>query len=120
MLTRDEEAILSAYFILSFFITILLGTTQKKADDIFAKMGISFLVAQGALTIICLYGTPFFPAGALWLAFTILIHHALIHSNELFEGETCSCAPFQCKDVLNHETWVVASAVAGFISFFHA
>jgi hypothetical protein len=46
-------------------------------------------------------------------------HHTIIHWRSRFEGETCSCGPFQCKDISNHETWVVASAVAALVSALH-
>ena len=71
---------------------------------------------QAVISVAALGGSEWFPAAALWLAITLLAHHTVIHWNSRFEDETCSCAPFQCKDVSNHETWVVASLVAGTVS----
>jgi hypothetical protein len=42
--------------------------------------------------------------------------HTNIHWGSRFEGGTCSCAQLQCKDVSNHETWVVVALVAGLTS----
>ena len=68
MLTHDEEALFGAFFTLSFFIIILMGASQRAADDIFAQLGTALLATQGAVAILCLSGTPFFPVAALWLA----------------------------------------------------
>jgi hypothetical protein len=53
---------------------------------------------------------------AVILAISLLCHHAVIHRNSRFDDERCSCAPFQLKDICNHETWVVACVVASVIS----
>ena len=76
-----------------------------------------FLIGvQASVTVITLGGTSVFPLGALLVAVTLLSHHTIIHRYSRFEGENCSCAPFQCKDVSNHETWIVAAIVAGLVS----
>ena len=68
--------------------------------------------------VILLHGTPFFSLGAFATAVLLLMHHTIIHYRSEFTDERCSCAPFQCKDVGNHETWVVASVTAGLVSLF--
>jgi len=112
------EAFLLAYFLLSFTAILLLGMNQRTNDDIYSRLGIILLITQGVIVIGSLATNPLFPAGASWLAFTLIIHHSLIHRNSTFEGETCSCAPFQCKDILNHETWIMGCLIACVVSFF--
>ena len=74
---------------------------------------------QAFVAVATLGGTDLFPLAALFVAFTLLCHHAIIHRRSRFDGEVCSCAPFQAKDICNHETWIVASIVASIISSFH-
>ena len=120
-------ALLTVYFIFTFLLTLSLGYLQTpycipggvqhpgRAESILA---ISAVCVQALVSIVLLRGTIWFPFSALFLSFTLLCHHAIIHRNSRFEDETCSCAPFQCKDS-NHETWVVASSVAAVISVLH-
>ena len=72
---------------------------------------------QAAVSVAALGGSGAFPPAAALVAVTLLCHHTLIHWRSRFEGEACSCAPFQCKDVSNHETWVVAALVAAAVSW---
>ncbi len=113
---------LLVYFGLSFIFIIGLGYLQSAQHEthisgVYSIMAIITICVQASVSIILLRGTELFPVASLFLAFTLLCHHAVIHRDSHFEGETCSCAPFQCKDVSNHETWVVAAIVAGIISF---
>lgn len=114
------------YFSFSFVITLFLGYMESRAatreetrDDArsYSLAAIAAFVIQAVLSIMLFSGTILFPVSALFLAVVILCHHAVIHRNSTFEGETCSCAPFQLKDISNHETWVVASLVAAIVSF---
>jgi hypothetical protein len=82
----------------------------------YSTVAVSIIGIQALVTTITLWGTGWFPLGALFVAFTLLCHHTVIHRFSRFEGESCSCAPFQCKDVSNHETWVVAALVAALVS----
>ena len=101
----------------------LPGTQSERAEaanaQFYATLALTAVSVQAFASIMFLRGTVFFPAAAVFLAFTLLCHHAIIHRNSNFEGETCSCTPFQCKDVSNHETWVVAALVAGTVSLLH-
>ena len=87
--------------------------------ELYGLVAVSLIGIQASVSVIVLRGTSAFPPAALFVAFTLLCHHAIIHWNSRFEGETCSCAPFQCKDVSNHETWIVASLVAAMVSLLH-
>ncbi len=121
---------LAVYFGLNFVLILGLGYLQTvtiipsaqhqaRISGVYSIMAIIAICVQAIVSIILLKGTEFFPVAALFLAFTLLCHHAVIHRDSHFDGEMCSCAPFQCKDVSNHETWVVASLVAGVVSFMH-
>ena len=116
----ENLTILLVYFSITFVATIWLGYLQTPAGVAersgYGIAAIIFLCVQAMVSLFALAGTGWFPAAAVWLAFTLLCHHAMIHRNSRFEGEQCSCAPFQCKDVCNHETWVVVAFVAGLIS----
>jgi hypothetical protein len=116
-----------AYLGLSYLFIVMLGYFQTPAtlpcnqqesrhSGLYAALALAAVCVQAFVTILLFRGTHWFPGAAVFLAATILSHHAMIHRNSRFEGETCSCAPFQCKDVGNHETWVVASLVAGAVS----
>ena len=117
------DAILLVYLGLTFVVTLVLGFLQTPAAVLPPETdGRAHAYSTAAVTLVCVQalvsalvcgGTVWFPVTAVWLAFTLLCHHAVIHRNSRFEGETCSCAPFQCKDVCNHETWVVAALVLG-------
>lgn len=112
--------LLLGYLALSFVFVLYLGYVQTPPDEPsrenFAIAGLIALCMQAVVTLVLLGWTVGFYLGALWLAFTVLCHHAVIHRNSRFEHEACACAPFQCKDVSNHETWVVASVVAAVVS----
>lgn len=116
----ENLAVLLGYFALTWMATVWLGYLQTPADEAergeYATAAITLLCVQALVSVFSLAWTGWFPAAAWWLAFTLLCHHAVIHRNSRFKGEQCSCAPFQCKDIRNHETWVVAALVAGFIS----
>ena len=118
------------YLVITFILTLTLGylqtptnqipTTQSETtSELCATLAIASVCIQAFITVTVFAGTAFFPAMAFFTAFTLLCHHTVIHRHSRFEGETCSSAPFQLKDVSNHETWVVASVVAGLISWFH-
>jgi hypothetical protein len=111
---------LAIYFCLTFAFTLGFGFLQAQAGDETSSRhstaAVFLMCVQAVVSVAALGGDVLFPAAALWLAITLLAHHTVIHWNSRFEDETCSCAPFQCKDVQNHETWVVASLVAGAVS----
>ena len=86
----------------------------------FGSIAICAVCFQALVSLIVFTGSGYFPWTALFVSFTLLCHHAIIHRNSNFEGERCSCTPFQVKDICNHETWVVSSAVAALISWIHA
>ena len=121
------EVLITSYSLL-FLFTMGLGflqtpglpteaqATHSGDPAMYSMLAVSAVGLQALVTIICLWGSGWFPLGALFVAFTLLCHHAIIHRHSRFEGETCSCAPFQCKDVSNHETWVVAALVAALVS----
>ena len=117
--------ILAVYFGSTFLITLYLGYLQtslpcgtepfERLVNMESLLAVSAVCVQAFVSIVLLNGTVWFPAAAIFLAFTLLCHHAVIHRNSRFEGEACACTPFQCKDVSNHETWVVAALVAAFV-----
>ena len=100
----------------------LLPTNATPEEDHNAKLygltAVSIIGVQAAVAVATLCGTSAFPIAAVFVAFTLVCHHSIIHRRSKFEGETCSCAPFQCKDISNHETWVVAALVAAAVSGF--
>jgi xanthine/uracil permease len=103
-------------------ITLVLGFQQvahKKNANTFRNIAIGLLVMQAVVSIAVFASDPLFPLASYLLGVTIVCHHAVIHRDSDFSEETCSCAAFQLKNVSNHETWVVASIVAGLISGFH-
>ena len=121
-----------AYLCFSFLLVMIFGYLQTaiRAQDyhpedhssksmVYSALVIALIILQAAVSTALLRGTVWFTPAAIFLSFTLLCHHTVIHRHSRFEGETCSCAPFQCKDVSNHETWVVASNVAAAVSFFH-
>jgi hypothetical protein len=119
--------LLLAYFILTFFITLLLGylqtpvgipSTQNETtnSEVYSTLAVAAICVQAFVSMATLGGTDVFPLAAVFVAFTLLCHHTIIHRRSRFEGEVCSCAPFQGKDVCNHETWVVAAFVAAIVS----
>jgi uncharacterized membrane protein YphA (DoxX/SURF4 family) len=96
--------------------TSLPDVKTPPESEMCSVLAIAAIVIQAFLSVILLAGTGYYPAAAGWLAFTLLCHHTVIHRNSRFEGETCSCAPFQCKDICNHETWVIAALVSCIVS----
>jgi hypothetical protein len=123
-------AFLLIYFIITYIITLTLGYLQTPAglpstqaettnSEVYSILAVAAVCVQAFVSIATLSGTSAFPLAALFVAFTLLCHHAIIHRRSRFEGEVCSCAPFQVKDVCNHETWIVASIVASIISVLH-
>ena len=124
--------ILYAYFAATFVLTLLLGILQTPPplptnDPVetcvdpktYGLVAVTLIGIQAAVSVLTLYSTSAFPVAAVFVAFTLLCHHTIIHRYSRFEGEDCSCAPFQCKDISNHETWVIAALVAAAISQFH-
>ena len=122
-------AVLWVYFGINFFLVLMLGYLQTRVklldgvDDtrtteLYAWFANVCLIVQAFVSAGVLAGTGWFPVAGVILAFTLLCHHAVIHRNSRFDDEQCSCAPFQLKDICNHETWVVASLVASLISVF--
>jgi hypothetical protein len=116
------DELLIAYYIVTFIVTLVLGFQQvsnKEKTGLFSSLAIGLMITQAIVSVAVFGGDPLFPLTAFLLGATILCHHAVIHWNSDFSGETCACAFFQLKDVSNHETWVVGSVVAGLISVFH-
>ena len=91
---------------------------QAHNAKVYGITAVSVIAVQAIVAVSTLAGTSAFPIAAVFVAFTLLSHHTIIHWRSRFEGETCSCAPFQLKDISNHETWVVAALVAATISQF--
>lgn len=113
-------------FVVTFCLALLLGYAESRAAERdptgeeavpYSRAAIAVFIIQALLSLALFAGSILFPVSAFLLAFVILCHHTVIHRNSKFEGETCSCAPFQLKDISNHETWVVACIVAGAVSF---
>jgi hypothetical protein len=124
------ELLLPLYFVFTYLITLLLGYLQTPptlpntqpdttTSEVYGTLAIAVVCVQAFVSAATLGGTSCFPPAALFLAFTLLCHHAIIHRRSRFEGEVCSCAPFQLKDICNHETWVVTSLVAALVSTLH-
>ena len=107
---------LAPFLILHFGLTFLLVTAfgyfqvRAREDEervsCLSLAAIIVIVTQAVLSVLVYQGTILFPFAALFLAFTLVCHHAIIHWN----------SDFRCKDIRNHETWVVAALVAAFIS----
>jgi hypothetical protein len=123
---------IALYFGMSYVFTLVMGYQQMRnvsvlhgvlggdtESGIWSILGVSAMCVQAFVSVAVLHGNEWFPVAALFVAFTLMCHHSIIHWQSRFEGETCSCAPFQCKDISNHETWVVASLVAGLVSLLH-
>jgi hypothetical protein len=124
------SALLITYFAFTYLLTLFLGYLQTPAglpstqaettnSEVYSILAVAAVCVQAFVSIVALGATTWFPPAAIFVAFTLLCHHAIIHRRSRFEGESCSCAPFQGKDVCNHETWVVASLVAALISLLH-
>ena len=116
------DQLLIAYYVGTFVVTLVLGfqqTRHKERAGLLSSLAIGLLVTQAIVSVAVFAGNSLFPLLAFLLGLTILCHHAVIHRDTDFSEEPSSCAFFQLKDVSNHETWVVGSAVAGLISVFH-
>ncbi len=107
-------------FVLAFLLLIWLGFEQTPADGDerawYGTAAVVVFVVEALAVLFLLAWSGWFPVGAFWLAFCILCHHAVIHRNSRFDEEACSCSWFQCSDVRNHETWIVAAITAGMVS----
>ena len=115
------EILLLVYLGVTFASTLILGFLQARCKpeesvECYSTTAVVAMSTQAVISVTALAGTGWFWLAATWLAFTLLCHHTIIHWNSRFQDETCSCAPFQCKDVSNHETWVVACLVAAVVS----
>jgi hypothetical protein len=109
---------LIAFYVAIAILVLFLGTKQDKNLDKACIAAMSLVGLFAVITVIFLHGTPYFSLGAFATAILLLLHHAIVHRTSEFADEKCSCAPFQCKDVGNHETWIVAAITAGLISLF--
>ena len=107
-----------ALFITVSVLVMFLGSRQQKNNDKYSMAAVGLMIVLAALSVFYLHGTIFFPGAAFALAILLLIHHTIVHIDSDFSDERCSCAPFQCKDASNHETWVVAAVTAGLVSVF--
>jgi hypothetical protein len=118
------------YFAFTYLLTLFFGYLQTPASlpstqsdttysETYSILAVAAVCVQAFVSVAVFGGTTVFPFAAVFIAFTLLSHHAIIHRRSRFEGEHCSCAPFQLKDICNHETWVVASLVAAIISSLH-
>ena len=111
-------------FVITYVAVIILGYLQSPSEgasgnEVYGALAIAAICIQAGVSITCLCGTNKFPYAAIFVAFTLLSHHTVIHRQSRFEGEVYSCAAFQLKDISNHETWVVASIVAAVVSATH-
>jgi hypothetical protein len=118
------------YFAFTYLLTLFFGYLQAPTNlpstqsdttkpEIYSILAVAAVCVQAFISVAIFGGTTVFPLAAVFLAFTLLCHHAIIHRSSRFEGEHCSCAPFQLKDICNHETWVVAALVAAVVSSLH-
>ena len=124
----DMSLLVLAYFVPSYILIIVFGYLQThvclpntqvdtRTSEVYSVLGLALICIQAFVSVVIFSGTALFPLAALFLAFTLLCHHAVIHRNSRFEGEACSCSLFQLKDISNHETWVMASLVAAVVSW---
>ena len=121
-----DLSLLLVFLGLTFAITMALGVAQTSREppeegenrSEYSTTAVIVVCVQALVTLVMLGGTGWFWLGALWLGFTLVCHHTIIHWRSRFEGEACSCAPFQCKDIANHETWVVAACACAIVSGF--
>jgi hypothetical protein len=97
---------------------LFLGYKQNKFLDAYCISAVVLIILLAAVFVFFVGRTDMFPLAALYIAFLLLMHHGVVHRVDDFSEEKCGCALFQCKDVSNHETWVVAAATAGVVSFF--
>ncbi len=112
--------LLLTWYAIAFLLTLWCGFQQTPADQEqrveYANLAVSLFIVQAYITLFSLAWTGLFVLGAAWLALCLLCHHAVIHRNSRFDGQTCACSCFQLKDIMNHETWIVAALTAGLIS----
>ena len=107
------------FFICAAIVVLFLGYMQSSGElDRYSVAAVSIIVLLAVVSALVLGGTGYFPLAAVYVALLLLLHHTVIHRATNFGEERCACAMFQCKDVKNHETWVVASATAAVVSFF--
>ena len=106
-------------FVCIAIVVFFLGYKQTDKLDSYSVAAVALIILLAGATITFLGGTPYFPVAAMCIAVILVIHHTIVHRTTDFSEEKCSCAPFQCKDVSNHETWVVASVTAALISLFN-
>ena len=118
------------YFAFSYIFTLILGyleTPTREPDSRlesqtsetsvwYSNFAICVMCMQALVSIVLFQNTGLFPIAAVFLAFTLLSHHAVIHRHTDFKNEACACIAFQCKDVSNHETWVVGCVIAAVVS----
>ena len=109
---------LIALYVAISILVLFLGTKQEKNLDKPCIAAMVLVAIFAIVAVIMLHGTSYFPLAAFGTALLLLFHHTIVHYNTDFTEERCSCAPFQCKDASNHETWVVAAITAGLVSLF--
>ena len=100
-------------------VVLFLGCKQEAARDAYAIAAITLITILAAIFVCFLGTTDLFPLASFYIAILLVVHHAVIHRATDFTEERCASALFQCKDVGNHETWVVAAVTATVVSFFH-
>lgn len=110
---------LAVFFLCTSIVVLFLGYVQAREFDRYSIAAISIIILMAILSVVVLGGTQYFALAALYIALVLLLHHTVIHRTSDFTEEKCGCAVFQCKDVKNHETWVVAATTAGLVSLFH-
>lgn len=100
-------------------VVLFLGCKQEQPHDAYSVAAVTLITLLAAVFVCFLGTTDVFPLASFYVAILLVIHHAVIHRSTDFADERCASALFQCKDVGNHETWVVAAVTATVVSFFH-
>jgi hypothetical protein len=111
---------IAIYTVVLYVVIIALGTQQTgEASDIPTNRSrpqgsVSDIAGILAVSAICLqaFVSAALLSGSAWFQASVFLAW-----RSRFGGETCSCAPFQLKDVSNHETWVVAALIAALVSW---